>query len=337
MQYGIILTAKKGILLRSFNKKNMWNLLRRMKLSYMVYNFFHKKQLEYNVAAYKAIGMKKKYFSPVSSKDFVELKNQQSTINNPKNIQQKIEESDLFKKLSATDQRSLLDFDLNGFSLIKKYLSSEQVDKINEEIDGLLKSKKIRPLGNGKIMFACRHSKIINDVGNDAGLKQMLSALFGNRAILFQSINFFSGSEQHTHSDSIHMTTYPEGGLLGVWFALEDITIENGPLHYYPGSHKLPYYLNGNYNNEGNKWLLGDKSYSEYEKMIEEKINEHQIKKQVFLAEKGDVFIWHANLFHGGEHHINKAMTRKSMVLHYFREGDVCYHEITQRPALMDV
>lgn len=69
--------------------------------------------------------------------------------------------------------------------------------------------------------------------------------------------------------------------------------------------------------------------------MIEEKIAHHQIKKQVFLAEKGDVFIWHANLFHGGEPHINKAKTRKSMVFHYFREGDICYHEITQRPALM--
>jgi hypothetical protein len=307
-----------------------------MKVAYIIFNLFHKRHLKYNVAAYKALGLKKKYFSPVSSKDFEELKDKKPTINDAENIQQKIEKADLFKKLSDTDQRSLLDFDLNGFASIKHYLNAEQVDKINEEIDRLLESNAINPLGNGKIMFACRHSKIINDLGNNAGLKQLLSALFGKNAILFQSINFFSGSEQHTHSDSIHMTTFPEGGLLGVWFALEDITIENGPLHYYPGSHKLPYYMNGDYNNEGNKWLLGGKSYSEYEKMIEEKINQYQIKKQVFLAEKGDLFIWHANLFHGGEPHTNKAMTRKSMVLHYFREGDVCYHEITQRPALMD-
>lgn len=69
--------------------------------------------------------------------------------------------------------------------------------------------------------------------------------------------------------------------------------------------------MNDDYQNEGNKWLLEGKSYTEYEKMIEEKIAEHQIKKEVLLAEKGDIFIWHANLFHGGEHHLNKAKTRK--------------------------
>ena len=30
--------------------------------------------------------------------------------------------------------------------------------------------------------------------------------------------------------------------MCGVWVALEDITEDNGPLHYYPGSHRLPDY-----------------------------------------------------------------------------------------------
>ena len=314
----------------------MLDFLKKIKLTYTVYNFFHKKQLKHNLAAYKALGMKKRYFSSVSSKDFKGLKTRIESVNDDENIRQNIKSTHLFKRLNEEDQRSLLDFNSQGFATVKHYLSSDNVDKINEEIDLLLKENKVKPNGKNKIMFACNHSKILSATGNDAGLKELLSSLFGNNAILFQSINFFAGSEQHTHSDSIHMTTYPEGGLLAVWFALEDITIENGPLHYYPGSHKLPYYMNGDYQNEGNKWLLGDKSYTEYEKMIEEKIAQHQIKKQVFLAKKGDIFIWHANLFHGGEPHLNKAKTRKSMVFHYFREGDVCYHEITQRPALMN-
>ena len=32
----------------------------------------------------------------------------------------------------------------------------------------------------------------------------------------------------------------PEGFMCGVWVALEDMDMENGPLVYYPGSHKLP-------------------------------------------------------------------------------------------------
>ena len=55
-----------------------------------------------------------------------------------------------------------------------------------------------------------------------------------------------------------------------------------------------------------------------------------------YLAEKLDYnYTYLANLFHGGEPHLNRDRTRKSMVLHYFREGAICYHEITQRPALL--
>ena len=57
-------------------------------------------------------------------------------------------------------------------------------------------------------------------------------------------------------------------------------------------------------------------------------IRENQIKK-------GDVLIWHANLMHGGNKHVDKSKTRKSMVFHYFSENVVSYHEFTQRPALI--
>ena len=104
-------------------------------------------------------------------------------------------------------------------------------------------------------------------------------------------------------------------------------------MHYYPGSHKLPYYLNADYDNEGSRWLIGDKDYEEYEAFIQAKVAEQQLPRQVFLARAGDVFIWHANLLHGGEPHLNKALTRQSMVFHYFSQGHICYHEITQPPG----
>ena len=70
--------------------------------------------------------------------------------------------------------------------------------------------------------------------------------------------------------------------------------------------------------------------------MIADKLIEHNIPKKIFTAKKGDLLIWHANLFHGGEPHLNKAKTRKSMVFHYFNENNICYHEITQRPAFIN-
>jgi phytanoyl-CoA hydroxylase len=184
-------------------------------------------------------------------------------------------------------------------------------------------------------MFAIHQSPLLKSIGEDKKLVNFLGKLMQGDATLFQSINFIMGSEQSTHSDSIHMTTWPLGGLLGVWIALDDVTENNGPLHYYPGSHQLPYYLNSDYDNEGSALLLGKHSYADYEEMIKNKITEKGIAKQIFTAQKGDLLVWHANLFHGGEPHTDKSLTRKSVVFHYFNKNAVCYHEITQRPALL--
>ena len=95
------------------------------------------------------------------------------------------------------------------------------------------------------------------------------------------------------------------------------------------------YYLNADYQNEGTAWLIDEKPCTEYEEYIHQKIADAGIPRQIFLAQKGDVFIWHANLMHGGEPHPDKTMTRQSMVFHYFSRAHICYHEITQRPALL--
>jgi ectoine hydroxylase len=90
------------------------------------------------------------------------------------------------------------------------------------------------------------------------------------------------------------------GYLLAAWIALEDINPDNGPLFYYSGSHTLPYLLNSDFN-EGETFLtLGKKDYPDYEDVLEELIAQRGFQKKEFHARKGDVFIWHANLVHGG-------------------------------------
>ncbi|MDB5193249.1 MAG: phytanoyl-CoA dioxygenase [Segetibacter sp.] len=88
----------------------------------------------------------------------------------------------------------------------------------------------------------------------------------GKEVVLFQTLNFIKGSNQRAHSDSIHMTTYPLGYLIAVWIALEDTNDNNGPLFYYPGSHKLTYLLNNDFNETSNLLKLGKKDYTDYEK-----------------------------------------------------------------------
>jgi len=312
----------------------MLSFLKRLKASYSLYNFFQKEKLAHNLPLFQKYGIKKQYFSSLSSKDFTHL----TETHIPEVDLSALTGVDSFKALPASSKESLLSFNDKGFAVLSGFLSEAEVTQVNESIEQLLASGQIRfQYGNKKLMFAIHHSDFIRSMGTRPDLMEILGHLLSGPPLLFQSINFVhSGSEQKAHSDSIHMTTYPLGGLLGVWVALEDIDEENGPLFYYPGSHKLPYYLNSDYDNEGNGLLIGDKDYTAYEHMLEAKLAEANIQPKLFTAKAGDVLIWHANLMHGGMAHNNPNRTRKSMVFHYFRRDAICYHEITQRPALMD-
>ena len=310
----------------------MLEIIRRLKPAYSIYNFFQHEKLSHNTPIYQELGLRKKYYSPISSAVFTKAGLDMSPLKGDGDF----ENVPSFLSLSAENKRSVLDFDQNGYAILKNFIRPDEADEINALIDQFLDDGTVKFRYGNKIMFAIHKSAALRAIGERSDLIEILTALMGREAVLFQSINFINGSEQRTHSDSIHMTTYPLGGLIACWLALEDVEPEQGALHYYPGSHKLPYYLNKDYDNEGTSLFTGNKTYGEYEDFMEKKILELGLQKEVFRAKKGDLLIWHANLFHGGEPHTNRAKTRKSMVFHYFAKGVVCYHEITQRPALIE-
>lgn len=166
-------------------------------------------------------------------------------------------------------------------------------------------------------------------------LKARLSMLMGREAIPFQTIPSFRGSEQPPHSDAIHMTTYPLGFLSAAWVAFEDIHPNSGPLVYYPGSHKLPYYLSKDVGIEPGEFKQkGRNPYCEkYEPFIQKKIDELGLKPAYFTPKKGDVLIWHHNLIHGGSARKERSHTRKSVVCHFYARNIVCYHDLSGDPA----
>lgn len=309
-------------------------MLRSFKPAYWVYNFFKKGELAHNIPLYKKHGIKKSYYASISSKDFehkdlkynpVDLQDARSYLPKQKG----------FNDLPLRYQDAMMKWSDQGYAILEEYLSEKQVEEVNAAIDNMIQNKDVSfRYGGKKIMFAFQQSEVIRSIGLGEPLLSILRMLMGKEVDLFQSINFIKGSEQRTHSDAIHMSTYPLGNLIAVWIALEDITIDNGPLHYYPGSHKLPYLSNKDIDNEGNGLFLGDKDYSHYEDKIDDILEGQNFKKELFLAKKGDLLIWHGNLLHGGNAMNDPQLTRKSQVFHYYGKDAICYHELTQRPSL---
>ena len=312
------------------------DFLRSLKVTYSAYNLLHVSQLAHNKAPYKNAGLRKALFQSISSKDFKGL-----PIGDIPWMDKDISYEEVKQKLRNTNftddvKEQILAWKENGYLVLKNFFTPQVADSINKEIEDLLAEKKVEfTLGN-KVMFANKQSKLIQSIATQKSITDILSFILGREVVPFQTINFITGSQQHAHSDSIHMTTYPLGYLIAIWVALEDIDESNGPLSYYPGSHKLPYILNHDYERGGNAFTVGaDSNYLKYEEKIGEVVRTTNFTKKIFTAKKGDVLVWHANLIHGGEKIVNPNSTRKSMVVHYFAKDVIKYHEITERPALL--
>ncbi|MCB9899539.1 MAG: phytanoyl-CoA dioxygenase family protein [Planctomycetes bacterium] len=157
---------------------------------------------------------------------------------------------------------------------------------------------------------------------------ELLAALYRRAPQPMQTLNFRTGTEQRTHSDTFHFHTVPANFMCGVWVALEDIDEDNGPLHYYPGSHRLPVLDYAHFGISGSE-QRDYEYYALYEDAIGELVASLGLERRVLTCKKGTALVWHANLLHGGCPVRDPARTRHSQVTHYTFEG--CLHWQPQR------
>ncbi|WP_162344313.1 phytanoyl-CoA dioxygenase family protein [Cyclobacterium salsum] len=310
--------------------------LKRIKWLYVAYNFFHQKKLAYLKPLYARFGVRKRCFQTISSSDLNEYDPLIGPVLDRLNSVNELPSHPLYADLPEKIQEELLHWSDDGYAVLEGFFTGEQVASINDRIEKLVKSSQLEIREGRKIMFAVNHSPKLRAEASPGRLEKILEMVLGRPVSLFQSVNFYKGSEDPAHSDFIHMSTYPYGFLIAVWIALEDIDMDNGPLFYYPGSHKLKYIMNNDFDHGGNNWMLGKNYKEKYSNKIASVLADTDFKIKYFTAKKGDVLIWHANLLHGGAKVVNGDRTRKSMVMHYFGSDVIRYHEVTQRPSLMN-
>ncbi len=167
-----------------------------------------------------------------------------------------------------------------------------------------------------RVQDAWRFDTCVRQIALEQRVLQALRELVGREPRPFQTLNFPVGTEQKTHSDTIHFNSQPAGFMAGAWVALEDVDEGNGALVYYPGSHRLP--------EIGMQDVGVPPSYAhygKYEDYIQSMVEEMELRSQRGILKKGQVLIWHANLLHGGGRHPDKARSRHSQVTHYYFSG----------------
>jgi phytanoyl-CoA hydroxylase len=145
----------------------------------------------------------------------------------------------------------------------------------------------------------------------------VLAELLEDQAVMINTLNFDKGSQQIDHLDTLYMTPVSELGLVATWMALEDTTAEAGPLRYYPGSNHIPHYRFST-----GSFHQNDPEVEQFSDYMAGEVEKRGLEEQRFLARKGDLFIWHALLLHGGSEICNPGLTRNSLVTHFFTQTD---------------
>lgn len=227
----------------------------------------------------------------------------------------------------------------NGYLVLPKFLSEEEVATVNDAMDLAWSDRSIY---NSLTITAYTGTPrnvdtYMRHVGPDArdGLFKInhlylydhrvlallvsdkfqdpLAQLLDGSPFLFNGLNLERGSEQRFHFDTFYMPPRTPGKMVATWIALEDIHPDSGPLLYYPRSHLIPPFP---FNRP-----VHDQMH-EFDPYINHEIAARGLKAEGFCPRKGDVFLWHAQLYHGGGKINDRRLTRKSMVNHFWRMED---------------
>jgi Phytanoyl-CoA dioxygenase (PhyH) len=312
-------------------KDSVAKRLRSSRATWVAHNLLHYRELRRNQRHYEELGISKPVVGSLSHRDIAHRSDEVPWLDRPDALEALHDNPD-YESFPEPVRAKLDGWVEDGLIVLEGFRDRAGVEEINADLDRLFDqgTLKYHPLGK-RIVNAFEHCEPVSSAVTDPELTRMLSFLLGREATLFQTINFFVGSEQAAHSDSFHMTTEPMGYLIAIWLALEDVDEGSGPVYYYPGSHRLPYVMT----EDIGETVGGATKEDRYSTRIAELIAAHGLEPVEFTPNAGDLLIWHANLLHGGRAIRREGATRKSLVAHYFGKGVLCYHEITERPALV--
>lgn len=172
--------------------------------------------------------------------------------------------------------------------------------------------------GAGRLQDAWRRIPAVRAVATNPHVLGLLEFAYGRRPLPFQTLNFTVGTQQRTHSDTVHFDCFPRNFMCGVWQAYEDTDEGNGALHYVPGSHRLPVLALEDFGIAAGTYRNRHAVNKLYEEALQAYVDRLEMKRVAIPLRKGQALVWTANLFHGGEPIRDPARTRYSQVTHYY-------------------
>ena len=176
-----------------------------------------------------------------------------------------------------------------------------------------------RTKSNWRIHSFQKYSAGARTIFNHPEMARLASLILNCRAIPQGSINFEYGSKQDAHQDTAVFHVFPANNIVGAWIACEDISVDCGPLMFYPASHREPLFSRFDNYPQTNLRTANPEVARAYREHVNGLARKHE--RRLFLGKKGDVFFWHGMMLHGGSEINDPSLTRRSFVIHYMPKG----------------
>lgn len=238
----------------------------------------------------------------------------------------------------------------DGFIILKNFFNQNDLNLLEEDICLTLENRETRAgnitidilegeligqrlklvdapesaiQGAHKVNDLYLESKACRNLNLNRKLCRILETLLGDKPLVINSLSFKKGSQQPHHFDTYYMPPMVKDMMAVTSICLEDQSLETGPLSYYPESHKiLPYVFS-----HGGIHAVPEEM-EQATQYIQSELEKRNLKPKTFVGNAGDVFIWHAQLYHGGLPITDHEKTRKTLVTHYWRKHDVEQHRV---------
>ncbi|MEO8218912.1 MAG: phytanoyl-CoA dioxygenase family protein [Acidobacteriota bacterium] len=232
-------------------------------------------------------------------------------------------------------ERIARDFARDGYVIIDPEIPDEIIERTARDLrNRFVPTYEPYYADQTRIQDGWIFSQPVKEIASAPRVLEILKALYQREAIPFQTLNFCVGSQQRTHSDTIHFDSIPQGFMCGAWVALEDVDANNGPLHYYPGSQKLPIYNMSDIGISASLQSHPYDNYSKYEDFVEALMLTEELQRAEIRVKRGQCLIWAANLFHGGSPIIDSSRSRLTQVTHYYFSGCLYYTPLLSDAAI---
>jgi phytanoyl-CoA hydroxylase len=230
----------------------------------------------------------------------------------------------------------------DGYVVLRQVVPSEWIDTLLSRLERVKRSRRFRFRAQGTNSFEGpkldEHGNLRNSIQNphllgalpafreavetiifSQPIHQALCGQLGNGTFVnWQTMLFDRSVGTKVHQDSWYLDTVPQGGVVGAWIALEDISRDCGPFKIY----------------EHTQGQRVEPTAYNFDALDDDEAFRRDFpdsRCQRLLLNKGDVILWNSFLFHGADLPTSSGRTRKSLTAHFYKHGAAVQDQPIQR------